>query len=300
MLTFIIGVLVLVVLVLVIILSQLLSALHRITTDLTYINTHTTNAGITSNFHFGGIQRLALALNHMLSQTQNLQQTEYQREHHLERMLLNLTHDIKTPLTVATGYVQLIQQKPTAATPINLQRVLDNLASVNYYLRYLMDFNLVRTKANHLNLESVNVSHFLEQELFGFFDDLTAKQITVTPQITPNITLTTDQLLLQRIVQNLVGNWLKYAQNSATVSLKPLDDQHICLEFQNETAVTSVENSMTTEQFYTTDDHSTESLGLGLNIVQSLVTALGGKLAIKTGNQQFTVRLTFRTTRPLD
>ncbi|WP_203641204.1 sensor histidine kinase [Levilactobacillus andaensis] len=300
MLTFIIGVLVLVVLALVIILSGLLSALHRITTDLTYINTHTTNAGVTSNFHFGAIQRLALALNQMLSQTRNLQQTEYQREHHLEQMLLNLTHDIKTPLTVATGYVQLIQQKPTAATPTNLQRVLDNLASVNYYLRYLMDFNLVRTKATHLNLESVNVSHFLEQELFGFFDDLNAKQITVTPTITPNITLTTDQLLLQRIIQNLVGNWLKYAQNSATVSLTPLDEQHICLEFQNETAVTSAGSSVTTEQFYTTDNHSTESLGLGLNIVQSLVTTLGGKLAIKTGNRQFTVRLTFRTTPPLD
>jgi len=282
------------------VLGLILVDLQHITTDLIYINTHTTNAGVTSNLHFGLIQHLTVTMNQTLQKTRHLQQTEYQREHHLEQMLLNLTHDIKTPLTVATGYVQLIQRQPMTATTTNLQRVLDNLASVNYYLRYLMDFNLVRTKANHLNLESINVSHFLEQELFGLFDELTAKHITVTPQIAPDITLTTDQLLLQRIIQNLVGNWLKYAKNSATVSLRHLDEQHICLEFQNETTVTATQKEVTTKQFYTTDDHSTQSLGLGLNIVQSLVTTLGGKLMLQTDSQSFTVRLTFRTTPPID
>ncbi|WP_143461908.1 sensor histidine kinase [Levilactobacillus enshiensis] len=291
-------------LILVLILSSVLGFvlvdLRHITTDLVYINTHTTNAGVTSNVHFGSIQRLTIAMNQLLEKTRHLQQTEYQREHHLEQMLLNLTHDIKTPLTVATGYVQLIQQRPSAATPTTLQRVLDNLSSVNYYLRYLMDFNLVRTKANHLNLESVNVSRFLERELFNFFDDLTAKRIKVTPKISPDLYLTTDQLLLQRIIQNLVGNWLKYAADSATVSLNKADEQHLSLIFRNHTAERLTGDDTLTEQFRTTNVHSSQSLGLGLNIVRALVTTLGGKMTLKIEEQTFIVTLTFRTRLPVD
>ncbi|MFC6261269.1 sensor histidine kinase [Levilactobacillus fujinensis] len=282
------------------VLGLILVDLRHITTDLVYINTHTTNAGVTSNLHFGIIQHLTVAMNQLLQKTHHLQQTEYQREHHLEQMLLNLTHDIKTPLTVATGYVQLIQKRPSTATPTILQRVLDNLSSVNYYLRYLMDFNLVRTKANHLNLESVNVSHFLERELFNFFDDLNAKQITVIPKIVPDLYLTTDQLLLQRIIQNLVGNWLKYAAASATISLDKADEQHLRLAFSNHTAEGLTGDDTLTEQFHTTNIHSSQSLGLGLSIVRSLVTTLGGKMAVKMEKKTFIVELIFRTLPPVD
>lgn len=278
----------------------LLVDLHHITADLTYINTHTTNAGVTSQLHFGPIQQLTTALSATLNRTRTIQQTEYQHAHHLETMLLNLTHDIKTPLTVATGYVQLMQKQPATATPTTLQRILTNLAAVNYYLRYLMDFNLAQTKAAQLNLEPVNVSQFVEQELFSFFDELNAQAITVTPTITPNLMLTTDKLLFQRIIQNLVGNWLKYATETAAVTLAPVDDDHLKLSFSNHSDHRNGHVDAMTTAFYTTNADATQSLGLGLNIVQSLVTTLGGKLSLQTDDTTFTVQLIFRTTPPID
>ncbi len=56
-----------------------------------------------------------------------------------------------------------------------------------------------------------------------FFDDLNAKQIVVTPKVVPNLYL----ILLQRIIQNLVGNWLKNAANSAVISLDKADEQRL-------------------------------------------------------------------------
>lgn len=297
MIIFIIAFLSFLVISLLLVLSLLWLDIHHITADLLYINSHTTNAGITSNLHFGSIQRLTTAMNQTLSKTRQLQHTEYQHEQHLEQMLLNLTHDIKTPLTVATGYVQLIQQRPTMATPSTLRRILANLTSVNYYLHYLMDFNLVQAKTAHLNLESVNVSRFLEQELFNFFDDLTGKRITVTPEIAPNIQLMTDKLLLQRIIQNLVGNWLKYAVDTATITLKEAD-HHLIFELKNQTNEGLIKNTTLTQQFYTTNAHSAQSLGLGLTIVQSLVTVLGGKMSISTTSHTFAIKLIFRVAPP--
>ena len=193
-----------------------------------------------------------------------------------------------------------MQKQPATTTPTTLQRILTNLAAVNYYLRYLMDFNLAQTKAAQLNLEPVNVSQFVEQELFGFFDELNAQAITVTPTITPKLMLTTDKLLLQRIIQNLVGNWLKYATETAAVTLAPVDDDHLKLSFSNHSDHRNGHVDAMTTAFYTTNADATQSLGLGLNIVQSLVTTLGGKLSLQTDDTTFTVQLIFCTTPPID
>ncbi|WP_337453135.1 ATP-binding protein [Lactiplantibacillus plantarum] len=55
--------------------------------------------------------------------------------------------------------------------------------------------------------------------------------------------------------------------------------------------------SQLTNRFYTTDTaRTTQSIGLGLSIVQSLVTSLGGKMVLQSDNDIFTVNLIFRTT----
>ncbi|MCT3035087.1 sensor histidine kinase [Pediococcus parvulus] len=277
--------------------STLLTDLHRINSDLQYISQPETNAGVTSNTKFLIIQQLTTTMNDVLNQTRQLQRTQYQKEHQIQQMLLNLTHDIKTPLTVAAGYVQLIQHQPSTATPQTLARVAHNLSSVNYYLHYLMDFNLLQEKSTNVVFKPINLSHFLETELFNFFDDLNEKHLTLTPMITPNITINTDEVLMRRIIQNLVGNWLKYATDSVSITLKPRDHDHILLEFKNATQSPQIDVSQLTNRFYTTDTaRTTQSIGLGLSIVQSLVTSLGGKMVLQSDNDIFTVNLIFRTT----
>jgi len=273
--------------------------LHRINTDLQYINQHATNAGITSNTRLPVIQQLATALNDILNKTRQLQSAQYKKEHQIQQMLLNLTHDIKTPLTVATGYIQLIQRQLSTATPQNLTRIAHNLSSVNYYLHYLMDFNLLQEKSANIVSKPLNLSHFLEIELFNFFDDLNEKQLTLTPMITPNLIVNTDEVLLRRIIQNLVGNWLKYATDSVSVTLKPKDNSHILLAFENTTQLSKIDVNQLTNRFYTTDTaRTTQSVGLGLSIVQSLVTSLDGKMTLQSEDNIFTVNLIFRITSP--
>lgn len=299
MINFIITSLIVIIAILSTVLILLLIDLRRISADLQYINQHETNASVTSNTRFSAIQQLTTALNAVLNKTRLLQKNQYQKEHQIQQMLLNLTHDIKTPLTVAIGYVQLIQHQPSIATPQTLTRIAHNLSSVNYYLHYLMDFNLLQEKSANVAFKPINLSHFLEIELFNFFDDLNEKHLTLTPMITPNISINTDEVLMRRIIQNLVGNWLKYATDSVSITLKPRDNDHILLEFKNTTRLPKIDVNQLTNRFYTTDTaRTTQSFGLGLSIVQSLITSIGGKMSIQSANNIFTVNLVLRTTTP--
>ena len=264
---------------------------HRISRDLDYINHHNTNAGITSNTNLPLIRKLSAGINQNLNTMHQLQIEQVEQEKKIHQMLMDLTHDIKTPLTVATGYVQLLDRQPEADPKPSLARI-----AVNYYLHYLMDFNLIQEKTRSLNHQSVNVSELLKNELFDYYDQLTASGLKVTPAITDQLMLETDETLMRRIIQNLIGNWLKYAKSQAKLSFARQDNHHLVMTFSNDTAQPVSHVDQLVDRFYTTDAaRTTQSVGLGLSIVQSLTTTLGGKMKLEAHDDSFTVKLTFRT-----
>lgn len=273
----------------------LIANLHRMTKELSYINNHKTNAGVTSYGHGRLLAPLLTAINQSLAQNFHLRQQQRQHEKQLKQMLTNLTHDIKTPLTVASGYVQLFQKKGQA-TPEQLARTQHNLEAVNYYLRYLMDYNMFQENSVQLNLHEYDLGRFVETELLAAYDQLQAKGLSLHLHLPEKVQLITDKRLLSRVIQNLIGNWLKYADGELTVTLESIDQHHLDLAFGNHTAQVLDDPKQFSTRFYTADySRNRRSAGLGLNIVQNLMTALGGKMFLQTTPHHFTVNLRFKT-----
>ncbi|WP_125767552.1 sensor histidine kinase [Lapidilactobacillus wuchangensis] len=273
--------------------------LKRIISDLNYINQHQTNAFVTTSTNLPFIRRLIEVINTNLTKLQTTQRTINHQEKKMHQLLMNLIHDLKTPLAVAMGYGQLLARQTTSSNQPTINRITTNLKAVNYYIQHLTDFNLIQAQAAQLQLQTCHLSQLLTSELLNFYDELTAKQITVDLQIAPNIDWTIDVTLLKRIIQNLVSNWLKYATKTATVKLATVDQQHIELSFSNQTDTIIERPELLTERFYTSDTaHTYQSTGLGLNIVQSLTTTLGGKMLLTTDPQQFQVQLQFHRLDP--
>ena len=272
-------------------LMMLTTDLKRISDDLDFINHADTNALVTTGSNIGLIRTLADRINAVLNRTRRLQIIQAEQNKQVRQMLTNLTHDIKTPLTVARGYAQLL--KEGSADQEQLSKILNNLQSVDRYLHYLMDFNLIQEKSVNLDLAKVNLSALVQQELFNAFDSLTARSVTVEPRIQAGVEITTDQTMMSRVIQNLIGNWLKYAQDSAWVDLHQDEDGRIHLDFGNETKGGAVDVDRLMERFQTDDQSRTKirSTGLGLSIVDSLVDSLGGSMSLESANGIFLAHL---------
>ena len=272
-------------------LIMLIADLKRISDDLDFINHADTNALVTTGSNMGLIRTLADRINAVLNKTRRLQITQAEQNKQVRQMLTNLTHDIKTPLTVARGYAQLL--KEGSADQEQLGKILNNLQSVDHYLHYLMDFNLMQEKSVSLDLTRVNLSALVQQELFNAFDSLTARSVTVEPRIQAGVEITTDQTMMSRVIQNLIGNWLKYADASAWVDLHQGEDGRIHLDFGNKTKGEAVDVVKLMERFQTDDQSRTKisSTGLGLSIVDSLVDSLGGSMSLESANGIFLVHL---------
>ncbi|WP_297301866.1 HAMP domain-containing sensor histidine kinase [uncultured Bifidobacterium sp.] len=265
--------------------------LKRISSDLDFINHADSNALVTTGANIGLIRTLANRINAILNKNKRLQITQAEQNKQVRQMLTNLTHDIKTPLTVARGYAQLLKEKSDDQE--QLDKILNNLQSVDHYLHYLMDFNLIQEKSVSLDLSRVNLSALVQQELFNAFDSLTAQSVTVEPRIQAGVEITTDQTMMSRVIQNLIGNWLKYAEESAWVDLHQGEDGRVHLDFSNKTRDGAVDVDRLMERFQTEDQSRTKirSTGLGLSIVDSLVDSLGGSMRLESANGIFSIHL---------
>lgn len=278
------------------IIGVMIVEIRRLNRELNYINSHDTNAEVTTSTGWPLFTKLAQAINFSLNRTRTTRIKQVQQEKQVKQMLTNLTHDIKTPLTVAIGYIQLLaRNQPTDQADKQYQRIENNLLEVNYYLHYLMDFNLLQEKNSQLSISKVDVSDTLEKELFNYYDELTAKGLAVAIDIKPAVTIRTDKTLLERVLQNLISNLLKYADQRVAVSLQEKDQDHFQIIFRNQTTETFQQQSQLTNRFVTEDTlQANQSVGLGLDIVRSLVTTLGGQFNVGNEAGDFVSTITFR------
>lgn len=247
------------------------------------------NALITSFTGWRAIRRLTAAANLFVHRVQSSEHRRRQQEVQVRHMLTNLTHDIKTPLTVASGYVQMVQT--TAADP-RLAKVLRNLGAVNDYLRYLMNYTLLQEKSVHLELAMVDLTKLLTDALISNYEALAAKKLRVQPALAPHVRIVTDRTVMNRIVQNMIGNWLKYADGDVAVALTS-DDRQVTMRFANHSAQPLADLAGVQARFATGDAaRSDNSVGLGLNIVHDLLVALGGTLTLSGEAQRFVAVIT--------
>lgn len=111
------------------------------------------------------------------------------------------------------------------------------------------------------------------------------------PAITDQLMLETEATLMRRIIQNLIGNWLKTANAQACLSFARLHNHHLVKPFSKATAQPVSHVDQLVDRFTTTDAaRTTHAVGLGFAIVQSQPTTLGGKMCLAAQADSFTVK----------
>ena len=109
--------------------------LHVIVNEQTYekILVTTTNSEI---------QQLLITLNTLLDQHQKVQATHHKMENSMKKMLANISHDLKTPLTVVLGYIEMLQLQ-NANSDEEQQRLLTGVHAKTFFRHISLTLILV-------------------------------------------------------------------------------------------------------------------------------------------------------------
>ena len=211
-------------------------------------------------------------------------------------LISNVSHDLKTPLTSMVGYIDLLKKEDLNDTAADYVEVLSTKAQK---LKEMIEslFSLAKTSSGNIELkpEPLNLNRLIEQIYADMEDKITASGLEFVTELTAADTeLVTDSSYLYRICQNLIENALKYSALHTRVFLKtsstPTEQGRLIrFEITNTSAYRmDFTKEQIVERFARGDKaRSSEGNGLGLAIVSTYTSALGGRFDVFIDCDQF-------------
>ena len=278
--------------------------------EINYITDRLASLSITSENGFvliptdnDSIKKLGAVLNTLLQDFYTKKSEFEQSKQAMAQDLTNISHDIRTPLTVLKGNSEMLSNitndssmpENVHAMAAKIDRKADDLIStINDY------FTMSKIASGDLpiKLKKENVSRLCQDTILDYYDLLEQKQFEVDIQIpdTP-IFAYTDNEALQRILKNLIDNAIRHGGDGKYLSLR--------LTTSNGNSIIEIEdhgNGMSPQQQkqifarnYTTTRKSSGS-GLGLAISKRLAEQIGAELEVHSvQNEQTTFSIILKS-----
>ncbi|MGP7816592.1 sensor histidine kinase [Niallia sp. 01092] len=209
----------------------------------------------------------------------------------MKRMLANVSHDLKTPLTVIAGYLEMFQNEP----PINDQeraRLLKQVHTKSLELITLMNtfFDLAKLESGDKDvpLEKVNLTEICKNNILLFYEWIQTKGLEVIIEIPdkPIFALGNEEAL-NRVLNNLISNAIRYGADGKMIGLKIFcDETHVYVEiFDRGKGMNETEQESVFERMFTLEESRNKAFqgsGLGLTITKRLIEEMGGDISVQS------------------
>ncbi len=240
----------------------------------------------------------AEALNHIQDGIGTAVDRRMRSERLKTELITNVSHDLKTPLTSIVSYVDLLKQEP-AGSPA-AQEYLQVLDRQSARLKKLIEDLVEASKASTGNITvhaaPLDFSMMLGQALGEYSERLEKAGLTPVPKLPEvPVMINADGRLLWRILDNLLGNAVKYAMPGTRLYVTLTADSHAIVTFRNisrDPLDVTPEELM--ERFVRGDSsRHTEGSGLGLSIARSLAESMGGEFILSVDGDLFKAAVIF-------
>lgn len=244
------------------------------------------------NFFSKTILRLHNQIENLFQEVEQNQLIMKREKHTLDMAISNIAHDIRTPLTIASGYTQQLIKHPDNSSE-TLSKIAHHQDLVSKRLEALLEYRHLMEGAVKPKLEELDLSTFITKKTLAYYDVFQSSQIVLDFNVEPGLKTATDEDLLDRIIQNLLGNVLKHGKEKARLSLKKEENRHV-LEIDNlvKKSIKNIDNL--SNRFYSENMSDTEeSSGLGLYITEELVHLLGADMKLVADGEWFSVFIYF-------
>ena len=244
------------------------------------------------NFFSKTILRLHNQIENLFQEVEQNQLIMKREKRTLDMAISNIAHDIRTPLTIASGYTQQLIKHPDNSSE-TLNKIAHHLDLVSKRLEALLEYRHLMEGAVKPKLEELDLSTFITKKTLAYYDVFQSSHIVLDFNVEPGLKTTTDEDLLDRIIQNLLGNVLKHGKEKARLSLKK-EENRLILEIGNlvKKPIKNIDNL--SNRFYSENMSDTEeSSGLGLYITEELVHLLGADMKLVADGEWFSVFIYF-------
>ena len=192
------------------------------------------------------------------------------------------SHELRTPIAVIISQCEyaLENAKTKKEYQEALETVLEHTKKMSLLVNQLLTFSRINQQNYKIEYERINLSELVEMSLLPYTEESNEKNVKIEANVAEGIMLEADQLLLMRMVDNLVSNSVKYGiENGSTfVTLTEVDEKVILTFKDNGIGIGKEHIDKIFNRFYQVDTSRNEGLGLGLAMVKWIVSMHNGEI----------------------
>lgn len=239
------------------------------------------------------MEELALAFNNMAS---SLQKSEYRRQ----EFVANVSHELKTPMTTISGYVDGMLDKtiPEEKWPHYLQIVSDETKRLSRLVRSMLDISQLQSQGGIPDEKKVqfDLEDACSQVLLTFEKKIDDRHINVDVDMPdhPVFTFANEDYITQ-VIYNLIDNAVKFCPDGGTLGLKIKEGgakAYVSVSNDGDT-IPPEELPLVFDRFHKLDksrSKNRDGWGLGLYIVKTIVCSHGENISVtsRDGKTEFT------------
>ena len=221
------------------------------------------------------IEQLAAVLNQYNEKQRQSIASTLRHEMYLKESIANISHDLRTPLTVILGHLQLLKKENLSAGQTQrIETIFNKAERMKELIQTFYDLSVIDAKEVTPVREDFNLTNLLINLITENAPALEAKGISPVIGLPDHsVYLHSDYGMVERIFQNLIINAIFIIEN-------PIDSK------------VEIDPNRLFERFYTGDKSRHNSgTGVGLAVVKLLTDKLGGNVFAKIENDTLTISL---------
>ncbi|MEK3770540.1 sensor histidine kinase [Paenibacillus sp. FSL R5-0887] len=253
------------------------------------------------------LQSVLIDLNRLLDINHKGSIERVRLEKSMRNMLSNISHDLKTPLTVVLGYIETIQQDehlPAGERERMMKMIHQKANEVIQLMNKFFDLSKLESGDREIALSRVEAGEVCRRNILSFYDILSAKGSEVEIEIPDEaVYFMGNEEALDRILSNLLSNAISYGDAGSVLGLKLYSDENkVYIEvWDRGKGISEVHQDKVFERLYTLEDsrnRAYQGSGLGLTITKRLTEQMNGTITLVSQPYVRTVfTLTFRRLR---
>ena len=219
-----------------------------------------------------------------LTRTFNKMSADLQRSNQLRKqMTADIAHDLRTPLSVITGYLEGLKDGVLKPTPKRFSAMYDEAIFLQRLIEDLRTLSLADAGELSLNLQQVQPGDLIERAAAFYQHSAEQKQIHLNATAAGALpAIQADPERMQQALGNLVSNALRYTPETGRIELSAYEeDNGVRIDVRDTGSGIAPEDlPHVFERFYRGDASRNESgSGLGLAITKSIIELQGGKIS---------------------
>lgn len=242
------------------------------------------------------LRELLRAVNDLLDRARKSAADYAGTERAMRMMLSNVSHDLKTPLTVILGYAEMLQRKdmPQEEQQRLLAQIHRKTVEVHNLIKAFFDLARLEADDYDITFSKVEVGELCRHRLLSYYELLAQRHVEVDIQLSSEpVWIYSNEEALSRIIDNLLSNAVRYGADGGYLGLSAaiVNDSVQIKVTDRGRGIDPTEQDRIFERMYTVEhsrNRKIQGSGLGLSIVKQLTHRLGGQIQLSSIPNSYT------------